>query len=123
MKTVLIHVLRTIGKDKIRNFFKQIEGIHALMAKVMYGSGLRLMACIRLRIMNVDFDRKRIHVIGKGDKWRSTVLPPTIIPELKDHIETRKALHHQDLQEGFGRVHIPAALSRKYKNAATETQW
>jgi site-specific recombinase XerD len=57
------------------------------MAKLLYGSGLRLMECVRLRIKDVDFDRKRIHVFGKGDKWRSTILAEPIIPELKTHIE------------------------------------
>ena len=93
------------------------------MAKILYGSGLRLMECVRLRIKDIDFDRKRIHVLGKGDKWRSTILPQPIIRELKYHIEQVKALHHRDLEEGFGEVYIPAALGRKYKNASMETQW
>ena len=112
-----------LGKKEIKEFFQHIEGTHALMAKIMYGSGLRLMECVRLRIKDVDFDRKRIHVLGKGDKWRSTILAQPIIYELKTHIEQVKALHHRDLEEGFGEVYIPAALGRKYKNAAMETQW
>ena len=112
-----------LGKKEIKEFFQHIEGTHALMAKIMYGSGLRLMECVRLRIKDVDFDRKRIHVLGKGDKWRSTILAQPIIHELKTHIEQIKALHHRDLEEGFGEVYIPAALGRKYKNAAIETQW
>ncbi len=112
-----------LGKKEIQAFFQHIEGTHALMAKILYGSGLRLMECVRLRIKDIDFDRKRIHVLGKGDKWRSTILPQPIIRELKYHIEQVKALHHRDLEEGFGEVYIPAALGRKYKNAAMETQW
>ena len=112
-----------LGKDEIKKFFQHIEGTHALMAKIMYGSGLRLMECVRLRIKDVDFDRKRIHVLGKGDKWRSTILAQPIIRELKTHIEQVKALHHRDLEEGFGEVYIPAAIARKYQNAAMETQW
>jgi integron integrase len=112
-----------LGKKEIKSFFQHIEGIHALMAKILYGSGLRLMECVRLRIKDVDFDRKRIHVLGKGDKWRSTILAQPIIREMKIHIDHVKALHHQDLEEGFGEVYIPAPLIRKYKNAAMETQW
>ena len=112
-----------LGQKEIQQFFQHIEGIHALMAKILYGSGLRLMECVRLRIKDIDFDRKRIHVLGKGDKWRSTILPQPIIRELKYHIEQVKALHHRDLEEGFGEVYIPPALGRKYKNAAMETQW
>ncbi|MDY0221529.1 MAG: phage integrase N-terminal SAM-like domain-containing protein [Desulfobacterium sp.] len=112
-----------LGKKEIKEFFQHIEGTHALMAKIMYGSGLRLMECVRLRIKDVDFDRKRIHVLGKGNKWRSTILAEPIIHELKIHIEQVKALHHRDLEEGFGEVYIPAALGRKYKNAAMENRW
>ena len=93
------------------------------MAKLLYGSGLRLMECVRLRIKDVDFDRKRIHVLGKGDKWRSTIFAEKIIPELQSHIERVKAMHHRDIEEGFGEVYVPAALARKYKNAAIETPW
>ncbi|SMC91575.1 Phage integrase family protein [Desulfocicer vacuolatum DSM 3385] len=57
-----------MGKKEIKQFFQHIEGIHALMAKIMYGSGLRLMECVRLRIKDIDFDRKRLHVLGKGDR-------------------------------------------------------
>lgn len=112
-----------LGRDEINLFFRHIEGTHALMAKILYGAGLRLMECVRLRIKDVDFDRKRIHVHGKGDKWRSTILPDPIISELRHHIERVKALHQRDLAEGFGEVYIPEALNRKYKNAPKETQW
>jgi integrase len=81
------------------------------------------MECVRLRIKDVDFDRKRIHVLGKGDKWRSTILPETIIFELQNHMDRVTALHHCDLEDGFGDVYIPGALSRKYKNAAKQTSW
>jgi integron integrase len=112
-----------LGRQEIKKFFKHITGTHALMAKILYGSGLRLMECVRLRIKDVDFDRKRIHVLGKGNKWRSTILAEPIVLEMQTHIEQVKALHHRDLEEGFGEVFIPDALARKYKNAAMETQW
>ncbi len=112
-----------IGKKEVKHLFHHITGIHALMAKLLYGSGLRLMECVRLRIKDLDFDRKRIHILGKGDKWRSTILPDPIIPELESHIEKVKSMHHRDLEEGFGEVYIPAALGRKFRNAAMETRW
>ncbi len=112
-----------LGKKEIRRFFQHISGTHQLMSKLLYGSGLRLLECIRLRIKDIDFDRKRIHIPGKGNKWRSTILAEPIINDLKNHIKTVKALHHKDRKEGFGRAYIPKALSEKYKNAAMETQW
>ncbi|MCP3875138.1 MAG: integron integrase [Desulfobacteraceae bacterium] len=112
-----------IGIEEIKRFFRYIDGTHSLMAKILFGSGLRLMECVRLRIKDLDFDRKRIHVLGKGDKWRSSILAEPIIPELRSHIQRVKSLHHDDLEEGFGEVYIPQALGRKYKKAALETQW
>lgn len=112
-----------LGRNEIKRFFQHIDGAHALMAKLLYGSGLRLMECVRLRIKDIDFDRGRLHVLGKGDKWRSTILSGSIMPELRNHIERVKALHHRDLEEGVGEVYIPDALGRKYKNAAKETLW
>lgn len=112
-----------LGTEEVSRLLRHIEGTHALMAKILYGSGLRLMECVRLRIQNVDFNRKRLHILGKGDKWRSTILAAPIISELQNHIESTKQLHHRDLEEGFGEVYLPMALARKYKKAATETQW
>mgnify|MGYP000120722844 CR=1 FL=1 len=112
-----------LGRSEIESFFRFIDGTHALMAKLLFGSGLRLMECVRLRIKDVDFDRKRIHILGKGDKWRSTILPEPIIPELHNHFEKVKLLHRQDLDEGFGEVYIPPVFGGKYRSAASETIW
>jgi integron integrase len=112
-----------LGKDEVSLFFRHIDGTHALMAKLLYGSGLRLMECVRLRIKDIDFDRKRIKVLGKGGKWRSTILAPPVIPLLQLHMGRVKALHRADLEEGFGEVYIPSALARKYKHAAKESIW
>ncbi len=112
-----------LGIEEIKRFFRYIEGNHALMAKILFGSGLRLMECVRLRIKDLDFDRKRIHVLGKGNKWRSTILANPIILDLQNHIERVKALHLCDLEEGFGKAYIPEALGRKYQKADMEIQW
>ncbi len=114
---------RCLAEVRLSLFFRFIDGTHALMAKLLFGSGLRLMECVRLRIKDVDFDRKRIHILGKGEKWRSTILPEPIISDLRSHIEKVKMLHSRDLDEGFGEVYIPPALGRKYRGAASETIW
>ena len=112
-----------LGKEEIPALFQHLHGTHGLMAKLLFGSGLRLMECVRLRVKDVDFDRKRIHILGKGDKWRSTVLADPVIPELQDHISGVKAVHLADLQEGFGQVYMPEALARKFPNAGREIGW
>ena len=112
-----------LSKEEVSRFFRHIDGTHALMAKILYGSGLRLMECVRLRLKDIDFDRKRLKVLGKGDKWRSTILASSVIPALQAHMERVKALHHADLEEGFGEVYLPPALARKYTQAARETMW
>jgi integron integrase len=101
-----------------------MEGTHRLMTQLLYGCGLRLMECIRLRIQDVDFGQGRIFVRGgKGGKDRTVVLPEAVRIPLADHVERVKALHTADLREGFGEVYIPEALARKYPNACRETGW
>jgi integron integrase len=102
----------------------KMEGKHALMAKLLYGGGLRLMECIRLRIKDVDFGQGRIFIChSKGGKDRSVMLPETLRLDLKAHIEDVVALHEEDVRNGFGAVYIPPALARKYPNASKETGW
>jgi len=113
-----------LTNEEVQRLFLHIDGIHLLMAKLLYGSGLRLMECIRLRIQDMDFGQKKLYVRGgKGNKDRVTVLPPNIIDELRQHIARVSAIHHQDLEEGFGEVYLPPALARKYPKAARETGW
>ncbi len=101
-----------------------MEGRHLLMARIIYGGGLRLMECIRLRIQDVDFGQNLIFVRGgKGGKDRTTILAQNIRAELQVHVDAAKSLHLQDLEEGFGEVLMPEALSRKYGNACRETGW
>lgn len=112
-----------LSKDETRSFFMHINGTHALMAKLLFGSGLRLMECVRLRVKDIDFDHKRLHILGKGNKWRSTILSNSVIPELKIQVEKVRISHQQELSAGFGDVYMPDALARKYKNASKEIQW
>ncbi len=112
-----------LSAQETKRFFAQIQGTHALMAKLLYGSGLRLMECVRLRVKDIDIDKERLHILGKGDKWRSTILAAPVIPLLQTQIEFVRQLHQQDLNAGFGDVYIPSALARKYKNASKEFAW
>jgi integrase len=99
-------------------------GKHALMARLLCGGGLRRLEGIRLRLQDVDFGQNRIFGRGgKGGKDRMTILPQILREALQAHLEAVKALHHQDLEEGFGEVYIPEALARKYSKAARETAW
>ena len=102
-------------KDEVRRLFSRMQGKHLLMARLLYGAGLRLMECIRLRVKDVDFGQNLIFVRGgKGGKDRTTILPQNIRDELRHQVEAVKRLHHKDLEEGFGEVNLPDALSRKY---------
>lgn len=101
-----------------------LAGAHQLMAKLLYGSGLRLMECVRLRVKDIDFDYKTVTVRdGKGGKDRVTPLPESIIPDLQRHLRHVKLLHEDDLAAGFGSVYLPYALVQKYPNAAHEWIW
>ena len=100
------------------------EGLPELMARLLYGTGMRLMECLRLRIKDVDFARREICVrSGKGDKDRRVPLPESLRGRLLRQRERALLLHHQDLARGFGRVHLPHALSRKYPDADGEPAW
>jgi integron integrase len=110
--------------QEVQNIFKHMQRLDLLMAKLIYGSGLRLMELARLRVQDIDFDSNIIVVrSGKGDKDRTTVLPHSIKDDLKKHLESAKAIHEKDLEAGYGEVYLPDALSRKYPNAAKEWGW
>jgi integrase len=95
-----------------------------LMASLLYGSGLRLMECLRLRVKDVDFDKQQLVVRdGKGAKDRATMLPDSLAEPLRRHLDRVELLHEQDLASGFGSVHLPHALARKYPNAPREWAW
>jgi integron integrase len=113
-----------LTQAEVQRLLAAMTGRHALMARLLYGGGLRLLECIRLRIQDVDFGQNLIFVRGgKGGKDRTTILPRNLRDALQAQIEAVKALHHQDLEEGFGAVYLPEALARKYPKAARETGW
>jgi integron integrase len=113
-----------LTQSEVQRLLAAMAGKHALMAKLLYGCGLRLLECIRLRVQDVDFGQGLLFVRGgKGGKDRTTVLPANIQEELRRQIEAVKGLHHRDLEEGHGLVYIPEALVRKYPNAEREFGW
>jgi len=119
-----VHPPTVLTADEVERLLRQMTGTHLLMAQCIYGSGMRLMECIRLRIKDVDFGQGKIFIRGgKGGKDRTTYLPRLVRDTLRDHIERVKALHRNDLDEGFGEVYMPNALGRKYTKAAWEPKW
>ena len=111
-------------RQEAKTILDQLDGVNGLMAGLLYGSGLRLMECIRLRVKDIDFDYRQILVRdGKGQKDRVTPLPEMLVEPLKIHLLKVKALHGLDLAEGFGQVYLPFALERKYLNANREWGW
>lgn len=110
--------------DEVRAVLSRLDGARWLVASYLYGSGLRLMECLRLRVKDVDFEYKQIVVRdGKGAKDRITILPAALADPLRLHLDRVRAIHERDLDEGCGTVYLPFALARKYPNAATEWAW
>ena len=119
-----IHPPTVLTVEEVEKLFQNMSGTHLLMAQCIYGSGMRLMECIRLRIKDVDFGQGKLYIrSGKGGKDRITYLPQLLFDKLQHHIARVKALHQEDLKEGFGEVYLPGALGRKYTKAAWETSW
>lgn len=113
-----------LSRDEVRRLLLHLDGDHWLAACLMYGSGLRLMECVRLRVKDLDFDHRAIFVRdGKGAKDRIVTLPDELIPVLGRQLETVRNVHRKDLADGFGAVWLPHALERKYPNAPKEWGW
>jgi integron integrase len=113
-----------LSRDEVHKIFAHLHATARLMAGLLYGSGLRLMECVRLRVKDVDFAYARITVRDtKGGRDRVTMLPVNLAAPLQRHLQKVKAQHEQDLADGFGEVWLPDALARKYPNAAREWSW
>ncbi|OQA19254.1 MAG: Tyrosine recombinase XerD [Chloroflexi bacterium ADurb.Bin360] len=118
------HLPEVLTKAEVRQVIAQLSGIYQLQTRLLYGSGLRLLECLRLRVKDLDFERRAIIVRDpKGDEDRVTMLPDSLIEPLKEHLQWVRRLHEQDLAKGFGAVYLPDALDRKYPNAAREWIW
>ncbi len=118
------HLPVVLSRKEVCALLAQMSGTPLLMAQLLYGSGLRLMECLRLRVKDLDFHYNQITVRdGKGAKDRVTMLPLRLKAPLQEHLVSVKALHEKDRQEGFGAVYLPFALERKYPHANGEWRW
>jgi len=112
------------SRKEVKAILSAIEGRKWLVASLLYGAGLRLLECLRLRVKDVDFEYNQITVRdGKGEKDRVTILPVAVQEPLRNHLEKTKTLHERDLKEGFGAVYLPYALERKYPHANRQWAW
>jgi integron integrase len=110
------------SRGEVRALLAHLQGTDHLVASLLYGAGLRLLDALRLRVKDVDFDRGELLIReGKGNKDRHTMLPQSAVEPLRRQLNYARAVHQQDLAEGFGAVLLPNALQRKY--AGTEREW
>lgn len=113
-----------LTRGEVAALLAQLKGAHWLMASILYGAGLRLMECLRLRVKDIDVAYRQVLVRdGKGGKDRVTMLPEIAVQPLHGQLGEAKRLHEIDLREGFGEVHLPHALARKYPRAGFEWGW
>nr|WP_231971915.1 integron integrase [Sulfurifustis variabilis] len=113
-----------LTRAEVRALLARLEGTHWLMGSLIYGSGLRLMECLRLRVKDLDFGYQQLLIRdAKGQKDRVTVIPESLVEPLRTQLTRVQALHEQDLKEGSGRVYLPHALDKKYPNADREWGW
>ena len=111
-------------REEVKVVLGNLTGEKWLIAAILYGAGLRLMECLRLRVQDIDFSRNEILVRdGKGAKDRITMLPESVKASLQDHLKKAKAVHQRDVTDGWGRVLMPNALDRKYLNAPRDWRW
>ena len=113
-----------LTQAEVNLLLSHLDGTYALIAQMLYGTGMRLMECVRLRVKDIDFERREVIVRdGKGGKDRVTILPDKLTHVLKAQLEHVHALHDQDLVNGEGCVYMPFALARKYPAACREWSW
>jgi integron integrase len=113
-----------LTRSEVRTLLGVLDGVNWLMANLLYGAGLRLLECLRLRVKEIDFGMNQVIVReGKGNKDRLTLLPTSVKEPLAAHLQRVRELHQRDLSQGFGRVYLPDALHRKYPNADRAWGW
>lgn len=113
-----------LSKNEVGKILARMDGTYALMAQLLYGTGMRLMECCRLRVKDIDFERREILIRdGKGAKDRVTMLPESLIQLLQQQLAKRRQLYEDDLAKGMAEVFLPDALARKYPNAASDWAW
>jgi len=113
-----------LTRGEIQRLLAMLEGTHELIGRLLYGTGLRLLEGLRLRVKDVDFERNQILVRdGKGFKDRVTMLPQSLKEPLRSHLDRVALRHQEDLKDGLGAVYLPYALAVKYPNAPREWPW
>lgn len=113
-----------LSREEVQGLLAYMQGRPWLLASLLYGSGIRLMECLRLRVKDLDFARNEIMVRnGKGGKDRPTMLPRLLVEPLQREVERARVLHERDVAAGFGQAYLPHALAKKYPNAAREFGW
>ncbi len=111
-------------REEVKHLLAQFDGTYWLLFSLIYGAGLRVSECARLRVKDIDFHYKQLLIRdSKGSKDRVTVLPGPLIEPLRNHLARVQELHQQDLKNGYGDVYLPYALKRKYPNADKEWYW
>lgn len=118
------YIPTVLTKEEVLAIINNLSGVHQLVVKLLYGTGLRQTECLQLRVKDLDFAQKQVIVRdGKGMESRVTMLPTSLLEELRFNLQIVKRLHQQDLEKGYGSVYLPFALERKYKNADREWIW
>ena len=113
-----------LTRQEVSGLLDRMNGLHGMMARLLYGTGMRLMECVRLRVKDVDFEQAEIVVRdGKGAKDRVTMLPQSLIGPLQEHLRWRRQLFEDDKAKGRAAVYLPNALDKKYPNAETDWAW
>lgn len=118
------HLPVVLSQQEVSKILGRMQGTYGLIARLLYGTGMRIMECCRLRVQDIDFDRGEILIRnGKGAKDRVTMLPQTLVEPLKAHLAWRKGLFEDDAAKGMAEVYLPDALERKLPCAATSWVW
>ena len=119
-----VHVPTVLTVDEVKRVLCRLHGVYHMIGYLLYGSGIRLMECMRLRVKDVDFELRTITLRDtKSNRDRVTVLPESMVEPLRLHLAKVKAQHDEDLSKGFGSVELPGALAMKYPNAEFEWAW
>jgi len=118
------HLPAVFSRSEVRQVLANTGGIYSVILNLIYGAGLRLSECLRLRVKDIDFDYRQVIIHdGKGHKDRVSVLPDKLVPQLKQQIEKVRQVHTADLEKGFGATVLPCDLERKYPKAARAFAW
>jgi integron integrase len=113
-----------LTRTEVRAVLAQLTGVSRIVVSLLYGAGLRLLECLRLRIHDLDLTTGTIHIrAGKGNVDRITILPKSLVEPLRDHLARTKTQHDHDLHRGAGHVELPTAIARKYPNASRDWRW